>query len=135
MEVRVLKQMFDLGGIGLMPFSARDKSSIAEAMKNSDVVINLIGKHYETKNALPTRRKDGSLSRINYSFEEVNVTIPETISSIAAELGVKSLIHVSALSADVNSTSKWCRTKALGEAVVRKNFPDAVRIVYERMNH
>lgn len=109
-----------------MPFSARDEDSIRESLKNSDIVINMIGKHYETKHAVPTRRADGKLSRINYDFNEVHVTIPEKIARLAKEAGVKSFIHMSALSANAQSPSQWCRTKALGEQVVRKQFPEAV---------
>jgi NADH dehydrogenase (ubiquinone) 1 alpha subcomplex subunit 9 len=126
LEVRHLKPMCDLGQLGLMPFSPRDRDSIRESLENSDIVINMIGKHYETKHLVPTRRADGSLSRVNYDFEEVNVTIPETIAEIAKEAGVKAFIHVSALSADKNSLSKWSRTKAEGEEAVRRKFPDAI---------
>lgn len=76
LEVRHLKTSFDLGQLGFIPFSPRDDESILECIKNSDVVINLIGKHYETQHIVPTRRADGKLSRTNYSFEDVNVTIP-----------------------------------------------------------
>ena len=127
MEVRHLKPMFDLGQLGLMPFSPRDKESIYEAVRKSDVVINLIGKHYETKHFVPTRRADGSLSRVNYDFEEVNVTIPRILAEISKEAGVESFIHVSALAADPSSASKWARTKAAGEDAVREAFPEAVR--------
>lgn len=126
MEVRHLKPMFDLGQLGLMPFSPRDRESIYEAVRKSDVVINLIGKHYETKHFVPTRRADGSLSRVNYDFEEVNVTIPRILAEISKEAGVESFIHVSALAADPNSASKWARTKAAGEDAVREAFPGAV---------
>lgn len=113
-----------------MPFSPRDKDSIRESVKHSDVVINLIGKHYETKHLVPTRRANGSLSRINYDFEEVHVTIPQTIAQISKEAGVKTFIHVSALSADINSKSKWSQTKARGEIAVREAFKDAVSYIY-----
>lgn len=88
-----------------MPFSPRDLDSIRQSIKSSDVVINMIGKHYETKHIVPTRRSDGSLSRINYDFEEVHATIPRTLAKLAKEAGVKSFIHVSALAADLNSAS------------------------------
>lgn len=96
-------------------------------MKNSDVVINLIGKHYETKHLVPTRRNNGKLSRINYDFDEVHVTIPQTIAKICAEVGVETFIHVSSLSADLESKSRWSQTKAKGEIAVREAFPGAVR--------
>jgi nucleoside-diphosphate-sugar epimerase len=126
MEVRHIKPMFDLGRLGAMPFSPRDRESILESIQCSDVVINLIGKHYETKHIVPTRRADGSLSRINYDFEDVNVRIPETIAELCTEAGVKCLIHVSALSADEESLSVWNQTKARGEIAVRNKFPEAI---------
>lgn len=126
LEVRPLKPMFDLGQLGLIPFSVRDKDSIREAFRNTDVVVNLIGKHYETKHAVPTRRADGKLSRVNFSFDEVHVAAAEAIAEVAKEAGVKKFIQVSALSADANSESRWCKTKALGEAAVRKHFPEAI---------
>ena len=109
-----------------MPFSARDDASIVESIKRSDVVINLIGKHYETKHIVPTRRADGRLCRINYGFDEVHVDIARRIARLSKEAGVKSLIHVSALSADLDSKSAWSRTKAQGELAVREEFPEAV---------
>ena len=86
----------------------------------------MIGKHYETKHIVPTRRADGSLSRVNYGFEEVNVEIPRTLARLAREAGVKSFIHVSALSASPTSLSEWSRSKARGELAVREEFPDAI---------
>lgn len=126
LEMRPLKPMFDLGQLGLLPFSVRDKDSVREAFRNTDVVVNLIGKHFETKHAVPTRRADGKLSRVNFSFEEVHVTAAETIAEVAKEAGVKKFIQVSALSADAKSESRWCKSKAQGEAAVRKHFPDAI---------
>ena len=110
-----------------MPFSPRDKDSIYEAVKKSDIVINMIGKHYETKHLIPTRRADGKLSRVNYDFEEVHVNIPKTIAEISKEAGVPAFIHVSSLSADLNSKSQWSRTKAQGELAVREVYSDSVR--------
>ena len=110
-----------------MPFHGRDDDSIRNAIKDSDVVINLIGKYYETKHIVKTRREDGTLSNINCSFEEVHTTLPAKIAKIAKECGVKSFIHLSALAANADSNSRWSRTKAAGEVAVRKEFPEAVR--------
>jgi NADH dehydrogenase (ubiquinone) 1 alpha subcomplex subunit 9 len=109
-----------------LPFSPRDHDSIREAIKNSDVVINMIGKHYETKHIVPTRRADGKLSRVNYSFDEVNNEIARTLAKLSKEAGVQSFIHVSALAADLESGSVWAQTKAKGEAAVREEFPNAI---------
>ena len=101
-----------------------------ESLKHSDVVVNLMGKYYETKHVVPTRRADGTLSRINYDFDELNVEIAARVARLAKEAGVKSLIHVSAMSADLNSASKWSRTKAMGELAVREQFPEAVSLIF-----
>lgn len=111
-----------------MPFSPRDDDSIRNAIRDSDVVINLIGKYYETKHVVKTRRADGTLSNINYSFEDVNCSIPAKIARIAKEQNVQAFIHMSALSANPNSQSKWSRTKFEGEKAVREEFPEAVRL-------
>jgi NADH dehydrogenase (ubiquinone) 1 alpha subcomplex subunit 9 len=112
--------------LGLLPFSPRDHDSIREAIKNSDVVINMIGKHYETKHIVPTRRADGKLSRVNYSFDEVNNEIARTLAKLSKEAGVQSFIHMSALAADLESGSVWAQTKAKGEVAVREEFPNAI---------
>ena len=41
MEVRHLKPMFDLGQLGLMPFSPRDHESVTSSLSQSDVNINM----------------------------------------------------------------------------------------------
>eukprot|EP01041_Mallomonas_annulata_P010507 gene10507-21914_t len=128
LEVRHLKPMFDHGQLGLLPFSPRDEESIIRSLKNSDVVVNMIGKYYETKHIVPTRRANGKLSRVNYTFEDVHITIPATIARLAKQAGVKTFIHVSALAASPDSASAWCRSKFHGEAAVRKEFPEAIII-------
>lgn len=126
LEPRLLKPMFDLGRLGLLPFNLQDEDSIRASMADSDIVVNLIGKHYETKGAVPQKRADGSFSRINSSFEDVHVEGAATIARIAGEMGVESLVHVSALAANLDSKSRWNVTKAQGEEAVRAAFPDAI---------
>lgn len=110
----------------MLAFSPRDHESIIQSIKNSDIVINLIGKHYETKHVVPTRRENGELSRVNYSFDEVHSDIPRTLAKLSKEAGVQSFIHVSAISADLESQSAWSQSKAKGEAAVKEEFPEAV---------
>lgn len=126
MEPRHLKPMFDLGGLGLMPFHPRDEASIAESLQHSDICVNMIGKHYETKHMVPTRRENGEISNINFSYEEVHVDIPRRLARLAKEAGIQSFVHVSALGASHDSKSEWCRTKAAGEDAVREEFPEAI---------
>lgn len=126
LEVRHLKPMCDLGQLGLMPFSPRDEQSIRDAIKHSDVVINMIGKHYETKHLVPTRRENGKISNINYGFEEANAGIAKTLARLSKEAGVRTFIHVGALAANPTSKSRWSQSKAAGEVAVRETFPEAI---------
>ncbi|TPX41982.1 hypothetical protein SeMB42_g05328 [Synchytrium endobioticum] len=107
---RHLKLMGDLGQIVPLRFDVRDEQSVAECVRHSDVVYNLIGRDYETK---------------NFTYEQVHVDAARRIATIARDQGVSRLIHVSALNANASSPSKFLRSKALGEDAVLSEFPDA----------
>ncbi|KAH8825415.1 NADH dehydrogenase [Flagelloscypha sp. PMI_526] len=97
-EKRHLKLMGDLGQIVNLDWDIRDEAQIAECLRHSDTVINLVGRDYETK---------------NFTYED------------ASENGVASLIHVSHLNASKSSPSRFYRTKAEGEERVKAAFPSA----------
>lgn len=52
--------------------SSSDEGSMRDAIGDADTVVNLIGKYYETKHLCFTRKPDGSINRINCSFENVS---------------------------------------------------------------
>ncbi|KAI9023048.1 hypothetical protein CLU79DRAFT_750096 [Phycomyces nitens] len=109
-ESRHLKVTGDLGQIIPLDFSLKNKDQILECVRHSDIVYNLIGRDYETK---------------NYSFEDVHVNGPRLLAEACAEAGVARFVQVSALNASEDSPSKFLRTKALGEKAVREVIPDA----------
>jgi NADH dehydrogenase (ubiquinone) 1 alpha subcomplex subunit 9 len=125
LEIRHLKPMFSLGDAWFPFYNIRDETSIRQAIGDSDIVINLVGKYYETKHIVKTLRPDGSKSRINYTFKEINEDFPTLLAKLSTEMGVRQLIHVSAMAADASSRSVWAQTKALGEQAVMSEFPDA----------
>lgn len=108
-----LKLMGDLGQILFRDFHARDQDKLREIVRHCNVVINLLGQDYETR---------------RFSFEDIHVEIPRTLAKICREENVGRLIHMSALGAELGSRSKFLRTKAAGENVVKEEFPDAVII-------
>ncbi|XP_020336666.1 NADH dehydrogenase [ubiquinone] 1 alpha subcomplex subunit 9, mitochondrial [Oncorhynchus kisutch] len=110
-DLMYLRPMGDLGQIIFMEWDARNKDSIREALVHSNVVINLVGREWETK---------------NYPFEDTYVSIPQQIAKATREAGITKLIHVSHLNADIRSPSKYLRNKAVGEMAVREEFPDAI---------
>ena len=48
-DVDPYKLMGDLGQILFTPFNLKNEESIRKAMKHSNVVVNLIGRDWETK--------------------------------------------------------------------------------------
>uniref|UniRef100_A0A6Q2WRC9 NADH dehydrogenase [ubiquinone] 1 alpha subcomplex subunit 9, mitochondrial n=1 Tax=Esox lucius TaxID=8010 RepID=A0A6Q2WRC9_ESOLU len=110
-DLMYLRPMGDLGQIIFMEWDARNKDSISDALAHSNVVINLVGREWETK---------------NFPFEETYVGIPQRIAKATREAGITKLIHMSHLNADIRSSSKYLRNKAVGEMAVRDEFPDAV---------
>lgn len=116
-EVRDLKVMADLGNIANIPFNVRDVDSVKRCIEGSDVVINLMGKHYRTKHALPWW--------INYTLDDVHVTAARTIAQACTDLKISKLIHHSALVAAPDSPSVWAASKYRGELAVSKAYPTA----------
>ncbi|XP_075875306.1 NADH dehydrogenase [ubiquinone] 1 alpha subcomplex subunit 9, mitochondrial [Nelusetta ayraudi] len=110
-DIMYMKPMGDLGQILFMEWDARDKDSIKRALEHSNVVINLVGREWETS---------------NYRFDDVFVTIPQQIAKAAREAGITKFVHMSHLNADIRSPSKYLRNKAVGEAAVRDEFPEAI---------
>jgi len=101
--------MGDLGVIVPMGWDIRDPDRIAECVRHSDVVYNLVGRDYETK---------------NFTFNDVHVTGAQRIAEVCHANSVSRLIHVSHLDANKNSSSQLYRSKALGEEAVKKAFPN-----------
>lgn len=108
---RHLKLMGDLGQIVPMKYNPRDENSIKAVMAKANVVINLIGKEYETR---------------NYSFEEVNHFMAEQLATIAKEHGgIVRFFQVSCLGASSSSPSRMLRAKAAAEEAVLRELPEA----------
>lgn len=72
---------------------------MAEVIADADIVINLIGKHYETR-ALANKDKFPFFEmKTNFTLEQANVDIPRTVAELCTEMQIDNLIHVSALGA------------------------------------
>ncbi len=94
-DKRHLKVMGDLGQIVPIKFNPQSIDSMRECLGSSDIVYNLMGRMYPTK---------------NYSLEKVHVDMARDIAKLCKETGSR-LVHVSALNANVNSLSKLLRAK------------------------
>ncbi|MCJ1249454.1 NADH-ubiquinone oxidoreductase 40 kDa subunit [Trapelia coarctata] len=109
MAKRHLKVTGDLGRIVFMEYDLRNTQSLEESVRHSDIVYNLVGRDYPTK---------------NFSLEDVHVEGAERIAEAVAKYDVDRFVHVSSYNANKNSPSEFFRTKARGEEVVRSIFPE-----------
>jgi NADH dehydrogenase (ubiquinone) 1 alpha subcomplex subunit 9 len=123
LEMRELKTQYDLGRTRFVFYSPRDRASIQDVIADADVVVNLIGKYYESGQPVQTKSFPYVSYATNYSFEDANIVIPQTIAEICKEMQVDHLIHVSSASAKPDAKSRWSRTKYEGELAVKKAFP------------
>ncbi len=100
-----------VGQVEPVQCNIRDDASVRAVMQGADAVVNCVGILNEVgKN----------------NFDAVQHEGAERVARLAAETGVTSLVHVSAIGADDDAASEYAETKGLGEAAVVKNFPNAV---------
>ena len=91
--------------------NVRDEESVKKAIAGADAVINCVGVRQE---------------RGKQTFDAINTEAAGRVARIAADAGIKRLVHVSALGADEGSESAYLSSKAKGESQVKAAFPDAV---------
>ena len=108
-----LKTQATPGAIELINWNPNNFSELKESIKNSDIVINLIGILYETR---------------KQKFYNIHTNIPEAVAKICSESDVKKFIHVSAIGASKDSKSKYQQSKFLGEEKALSNFDKTVII-------
>ena len=108
-----LKTQATPGAIELVDWNPNNFSELKEAIKNSDIVINLIGILYETR---------------KQKFYNIHTNIPEAVAKICADSDVKKFIHVSAIGANENSKSLYQKSKYQGEIKALNNFKNTVII-------
>jgi NADH dehydrogenase len=105
-KAQSLKPLANLGQLQLMPCDITREEHVAAALDGADHVVNLVGAF------------TGDLGKLMGEA-------PGTIARLAAERGIASLVHVSAIGADAGSPTAYARGKALGEERVRAGFPAA----------
>ena len=97
-----LQPLGRLGQIHSVQANIRYPETVAAAMRDSAVVINLVGLLAEGG---------------RQSFEAVHAEGAAAVAQSAAAIGA-GMVHVSAIGADADSPSAYARTKAAGEAAV-----------------
>ena len=108
-----LKTQATPGAIELLDWNPDNFSDLKEAIKNSDIVVNLIGILFENR---------------KQKFYNIHSKIPEAVAKICSETDVKKFIHVSAIGANDKSKSLYQKSKSLGEQKALENFKKTVII-------
>src|SRR5437660_8717048 len=104
-----LQPLGRVGQIHSVQANLRYPASVEAAVRDADVVINLVGILFE---------------RGRQRFEAVQAEGAANVARAAAAAGAR-MIHVSALGADAESSALYGRTKAAGEASVLAAAPTA----------
>lgn len=105
-----LKPLGTVGQIVPLYASVREEPTVHRAVRNADVVINLVGILAESN---------------GFTFQAVHTEGSERIARLSAAEGVRRLVQMSAIGADPNSPSRYGASKGRAEQAVLAAFPNA----------
>ena len=104
-----LQPLGRVGQIHPVQANVRYPASVEAAMRDSSVVVNLVGILTEGG---------------GQTFDAVQAKGAETMAKAASAIGAR-MVHVSAIGADEKSPSRYARAKAAGEQAVLSTIPSA----------
>ena len=108
-----LKPLGNPGQIELFKTNIFNPDDVKQVLKNCDLAINLVGILYETK---------------KQKFNQIHAQFPKLLSELCNKLGVKKLIHVSALGVKEGHPSQYMQSKLQGEKNIQDTFEQSVII-------
>ena len=106
-----LKPLGNPGQIELFKTNIFSENDVKKVLKNCDIVINLVGILFETR---------------KQKFNHIHSQFPYLLSNLCNEMGIKKLIHLSALGCKEGHPSKYIQSKLQGEKNIRENFKSSV---------
>ena len=106
-----LKLLGNPGQIELFKTNIFDPEDIKKVLKNCNFIINLVGILYETK---------------KQKFNEIHSQFPYLLSNLCSEIGIKNLIHISALGVREKHVSRYMQSKLQGEKNIQNTFRSSV---------
>jgi NADH dehydrogenase len=99
------KQLIVLPTVDVVQADIHDDEELKQMLKGMDAVINLVGILHEGRSG---------------DFRRAHVELPLRIARMCASLGVKRMVHMSALNADANGPSSYLRSKGEAEAALKQ---------------
>ena len=106
-----LRPLGNPGQIELIKTNIFNTEDVKRILRNCDYAINLIGILYETR---------------KQKFKQIHSQFPYLLGNLCNELGIKNLIHVSALGVKEKHSSQYMQTKLQGEKDIQNIFKSTV---------
>jgi len=106
-----LKPLGNPGQIELFKTNIFNSENVKQVLKNCDIAINLVGILYETR---------------KQKFNQIHAQFPNLLSKLCNELGVKKLVHISALGVKEGHPSQYMQSKLQGEKNIQDTFKQSV---------
>jgi uncharacterized protein YbjT (DUF2867 family) len=106
-----LQPIGKVGQIHSVQANVRYPTSVEAAVRDADAVVNLVGILAESG---------------RQRFDAVQTFGARAIAKATQEAGITTLVHMSAIGADVNGPSLYARSKGRGESAVHQLMPQAV---------
>lgn len=126
-QVRILtrnpekhRELLVMPKVELVEGNPLDPMTLSKQLEGMDAVINLVGilnERNRGRNDLPTARRG--------DFHQIHEELPRLVVNTCAKLGVKRVLHMSALGADPTAPSAYLRSKGVGQEVVRQAGEDS----------
>ena len=105
-----LKPLGGIGQINIEPWNPSASGEVERVLAGSDHAISLVGILFESRKG---------------DFDRLQARLPGEIGTAATRLGLRRVVHVSAIGAEATSPAVYARTKAAGEQALRAAFPAA----------
>jgi NADH dehydrogenase len=106
-----LKLLGNPGQIELFKVNIFDPANVKNFLKNCDLIINLVGILYETR---------------KQKFYQIHSEFPYLLCNLCNELGIRNLVHISALGVKEKNVSQYMQSKLQGEKNIQDTFKPSV---------
>ena len=106
-----LKPLGNPGQIDLEKVNLFDKEKLKILLKNTNIVINLVGILFESR---------------KQKFDNIHAEFPDLLSKPCSELNIEKLVHISALGINEEVSSQYIQSKLQGEKNILNNFNHSV---------
>ena len=110
-HVKNYLKMGNPGQIELFKTNIFNVDDVKSVLKNCDFAINLCGILWESK---------------KQNFNLIHSEFPNLLSNLSKEIGIKKLVHISALGVKEKHTSKYMQSKFQGEKNIQENFENSI---------